>query len=295
MLRLLILTFLLISCSTYKPSTSTEVLEIEQTYVLLIQNIQDENGFIDYTHCDSLLHTGLLGVHKDINVNIEAAKDNNDQWFRRPLDYTECYESNESRSTISRDMLLGLIWYSVANDRLDILEDLWDYGVNHGWVMGEDDTGGFHTIMNTKMIGLLARSIEYLGGSTGFWAKTPLTFNSKCDGYVCHLVALQLGLKAKLQGFVTESELKVLEDLTKKSPNNILFLTLYSKYSDADFSKVFNLIKSIYPPNRLPNNMDWCDDWRVQRDDDDSGLLPCRTTKQHSGGELLFVLAIIRS
>lgn len=301
MLKLFILFISLMfsSCSVYGPKSRVSVFDsdIEQVYIELIRSeMQDENGFIDYKHCDSLLHTGLLGVHKKIKVNITAAELSPGQWLRRPINYDECYKSGESRSTISRDMLLGLIWYSVYNDRLDILENLWDYGVNHFWIMGEDDTGGFHTIMNSKMISLLARSIKYLGGNySKFWVNTPIKFSDNCGGYVCHLTALQIGLLAKINGGVSESEFKVLKQLKNRNPNNILYQTLYHKYLDGDYTKVYNLIDSKYPPNRLPNNLDWGDDWPVQRDDDDPGLRPSRETRQHSGGELLFVLALINN
>ncbi len=292
-LLIIVLSLKFLSCSTHEPKNLNIGSSIlEQKYVSMIQGIQDANGFIDTKHCDSLMHTGLLSTHSSIEVDIRAAEGRPGEWFRRPLDYKECFKNNESRSTISRDMLLGVLYYAVYNKDLEILEDLVDFGTKRNWVMGSDNTGGFHTIMNTKMLSLLGRSIEYLGSESKL-AYLPISFNANCEGFTCHLTALQIGLLAKINNSVSDKNLKVLKKLKNKNPNNLLYNTLYHKYADGNFSSVYKLMDK-YPLDRLPNNTDWSDDWPPQRDDDDPGLLPGAQKKQHSGGEILFIFSILR-
>jgi hypothetical protein len=280
---LISLIFMLIGCQNVRPKSDSSKLSIEDVYINLIKDKQDADGFIDTNHCDALLHTGLLSV-QSIDVNLNAAELNG-QWFRRPLSYPECYTEGKSRSTISRDMLLGVLWYAVANNDLDTLERMWDYGTSHAWIMGNNE----HTIMNPNMISLLARSIKYLNGEDYKARHLPMVYPTNCEGYVCHLAALQIALNGHIFGQINSYERDYLINIANKNPNNILYAALKAKYTDGDYRQVHRLL-SRYPTTRLPNNTDWCDDWPVQRDDNDIGLKPCTEDKQHSGGEVLFVL-----
>jgi len=287
----LLLTFLLLACSTFSPKSSPKTIDLEAQYVSMVQDIQDENGFIDTKYCDSILHTALIGVHPDIKVNLEAAEKSPGEWLRRPLSYPECFESGESRSTISRDMLLGVMWWAVVNKDLGMLERMWDYGTSNAWFMGNN----VHTVMNFNMITLLAKAIYKLGGSDYLPRRSYIYFGN-CEGYVCHLSALQIALNGYIEGSIRGSHVDYLIKIADKNPNNILFAALKAKYVDYDFAKVFAMIAQRYPADRLPNTSDWCDDWPVQREDTDSNLRPCKGVgRQHSGGELLFTLWIIKS
>lgn len=289
MYKLLTLTFLLtlVNCRTHKPHNKPLEQSIEQRYLDLLPTVQDQNGFVDTDHCDSLLHTGLISVIPGTNIDLTAAEIAPGKWLRRPIDYPECFKAGKSRSTISRDMLLGVIWSAVANKDLDMLERMWEYGAARSWIMGMPF---YHTILNPNMLSLLARAIKKLGGPSYIEGKIPLTFGS-CDGYVCHLTALQIALLGNIQGDLSSGQIDILKELVDKAPANILFQALYHKYTDGDYSAVKALI-SKYPQDRLPTNLDHCDEWPVQRTEISK---PCKTKKQHSGGELLFVLWVIRS
>jgi hypothetical protein len=91
---------------------------------------QDQYGFIESDECDSLLFTGLVGCLPSITVNIDSAFDKTTgMWHRRPTS-TPCFP-NGSKSTISRDMLLGLACYAYHNKRLDISEQVIKYSLSH--------------------------------------------------------------------------------------------------------------------------------------------------------------------
>ena len=289
MYKLLTLTLLLtlVNCRTYTPHHKKVYYTAQQRYMALLPTVQDSTGFVDTDHCDSLLHTALISVIKGTNIDLTAAEIAPGKWLRRPADYPECFRSGESRSTISRDMILGVIWSATVNKDLAMLERLWAYGADNAWIMGMPF---YHTILNPNMVSLLARAIEKLGGPNYIENKIPLTFGD-CAGYVCHLTALQIALYGYIEGDLSSGHIDILKELVDKSPNNILMQALYHKYTDGDYSAVGHLL-SKYPKDRLPTNLDWCDEWPVQRTEIST---PCDTPKQHSGGELLFTLWLIAS
>ncbi len=287
-----LLLILLISCSTYKPKSAKSPIpnHMEENYIAMVQSIQDEHGFIDTNHCDSLTHSGLIAVHPSIDVDLRAAEISPGEWIRRPTNYADCYRTGKSRSIISRDGLLSVILSAVVNKDLKLLEDMWEYGTKNNWIMGKTT----HSVMNSNMVSLLARAIKKLGGPDHYLANKIPVIHSECNGYECHLVAVQIATYGEVEGHIESRHLDYLEELVKKNPRNILYQALYHKYLDGDFSKVHKLINEIYPSHRLPTNKDWCDDWRTQRDDNDPGLKPCKTEKKHSAGELIFVYWVIK-
>jgi hypothetical protein len=197
-----ILAFLLIgACAnpgTKPPSpASYEKLErLRNERLASIQEHQDEHGFIDTEHCDSLLFSGLL-AYGGGDVSILAAERSPGEWLRRPTSYQECWENGESRSTISRDQLLGVMWATQAmedEEALAILVPMYDYGKANNWIMGEGRLGGADTLMPPAYIALLADLLIARGYSPGdvrVWGTYPNTVDDKCSAYVCHVNVLR--------------------------------------------------------------------------------------------------------
>src|SRR5690349_11473466 len=80
-------------------------------YLTLAQDQRDGDGFIEWKNCDSLLFSGLVGAFDAPgDLVIEAARDENGAWHRRSLGHQECYP-HLSKSTVSRDMFVGLLWF----------------------------------------------------------------------------------------------------------------------------------------------------------------------------------------
>ncbi|MFA5999970.1 MAG: hypothetical protein WC783_03270, partial [Candidatus Paceibacterota bacterium] len=105
-------------------------------YISLIKEAQDNHGFIESQKCDSLIFTSLVGCLPEVNVDIKAAFDSKTgTWQRRPIE-RPCYPAH-SKSTISRDQLLGLAWYTFYNKKLDISEQIVKYAINHAGYMGK--------------------------------------------------------------------------------------------------------------------------------------------------------------
>lgn len=296
MVKLLFLILTLISCGTEgsRPVNVPEQIAIRaDTYRSLIHQVQDADGFIDTKRCDSLLFSSLAGT-AGVNIDIEAAQLSPGEWIRRPKSYPECYDNGLSRSRISRDMLLGVMWYAYTYKRLDLLKEMWRYGVANNWVMGEYrglDAKAFGTmLMNPAYITLLAKLIKHLGGPVYAPAFSPIFTLNECGGFTCHLQTLYLLLLGKIEG-LSKAYVDILEKNARQNPQNILYTAAARKYGR---EVPWMVSWRLYPTNRLPDSTDRCETWATQRDDFDKGLQPCDKNEVHSGADLIFVDWLLR-
>ena len=235
-------------------------------YLDLYKSKTDSNGFIDTLHCDSLLWTSLLGSVLPEGINILAARKCDKSWVRRPLvdGIDTCYGQGNSSSSISRDMLLGLMWYIWRNKHLDLATDLWEFGSKNNWIMGEGNLGA--TLFSFNNRNTLAHLIYKLGGKNhSFYKSLPLILGFNV-GYAAHLDILTLLLRAELIGKIEYPNL--IKYHFERSPNNALFSYAHAKYIDGDLNPC---VKSLlnpdwFPSYRLPTNRDRDESWLWQRD-----------------------------
>ena len=276
------------------------------TYLHLIEQKTDEHGFILTDHCDATLFSGLLGTVLDINVNLIAARRfGTEQWFRRPSQ--DCYPDH-SRSTISRDMLLGVICYAWRTRDLPIINDLWAYGENNGWVMGEGDFTA--TFFTPAMQSILARVMYELGGDDHYVIrsipiKLPEIFNHKVIvnsgrpvGFQAHLEVLGILLVGEVEGGLAAGLVAILKHHADRQPENALFLYGYDKHATGDYKDAIAILNSetLFPSSRLPTRKDHAEDWLWQRDFGADWLPsedPSDQREELTGGDFLFVAALI--
>lgn len=256
-------------------------------------------GWAVSKECDALLFTSLQRIGTiDASGDggaIEQAMGSPGQWFRLPSlvnDRTVC------SSDISRDMFMGLLSYIYEFKRLDLAEQIWEYGEKNSWKMGEERKEGLQNRVQfmPSTIGLLAQVIYALGGedhAERYYSQ--IESYSTQPGYVSHLTLLHIRLVGKINGEISDGELEVLRKILKHMQQNPLAHALYHKYTDGDQTEATRLLLSIWPKDRLPTGADWHEEWRTQRSDGDSGLLPSNTKAStvHSGGDFLFAAAII--
>lgn len=278
-----------------KPSPA-ELLEAKYNrYLELIKDVQDGSGFIETIRCDSLLLSALSGTG-GAPVELRSARNSEGQWFRRPLNYPECYANGESKSTISRDMILGVMWYAWARQDLEIAQSLYDYATDHNLVMGQGVPS--RTILSPMFYGTLALIVDKLGGeSSKTIRKIPALFDNNLSGYEIHLQELHLALRAEILGGASDKELASFKQYSEKDPKNPLLQAIYHKYSDGNQSKAISLLLSDYwPQGRLPTSRDRCDEWVVSQDRG-KNWEPCKSKKKetYSGGELLFIYYFIQA
>ena len=296
-LALTIFCLLLVSCGRGGTPSSPADPELQQRaemYRQLVSEVQDEHGFI-YTHeCDSTLFSGLLGA-AGVPVDLTAAEDPEvpGRWYRRPVSLPECWESGKSRSTISRDMLLGVFWWAWVEGRLDVLERIWDYGERRSWFMGDGRLGGFDTLLVPTHISTLAQLIYRLGGEDRTsWRLLPVSFSSDCEGFKCHIRALHIALRHEAYGETGYLTQRTMFSILQRNPGRPLLAVIYQSVSGArNYGPATRRMAELpyYPISRLPDERDTCELWPQQRDRHDSGLRPCPgRDRQGSGGDIIF-------
>lgn len=187
----------------------------------------DSWGFVDTAKCDSTLFTGMVSAGGK-RADLTAAERSPGEWLRRPIDYPECWENGKSRSTISRDMILGVYLHAWKYKDLKMLERLWEYGEENFWRMGDGRLKGADTIMNSAMISTLAEMIYQLGGENHFISRNlPVVWSvTEEDGqfYINRLTALHLILRREAYGDLSAQAEAVLQTLAETWSDNPLFL-----------------------------------------------------------------------
>lgn len=264
-------------------------------YLSMMKTKTDADGFIEYECCDSLLFTSLVGSmgHK---VNIEAAIDEHGAWHRRPTQ-NPCYP-DESKSSISRDMLLGLMWYIWRNNRLDLAEEMWTYGKKHGWIMGDGDPARIY--LTPGLQATLAEIIFQLGGKNYWFSRNmPQVWSKGLDGYQLHLEVLHILLRGELLGHITSPMKESILDMTTRYPENLLFTVVKARFSQDQWGASFNGTLAavglqeadhLWPNDRLPTDADRSSHWLFENNDLSKGSNPNRV---HTGGDLVFCAGLL--
>jgi len=262
-----------------------QLLSKYELYNALMLSHADSNGFVDTDKCDSLLETALTNP----NANIFAAEVEPGTWLRRPQGYIECFAAGESRSTISRDQLLGVMLRCVNTRNIGCLKRLWDHGESTSWRMGEN--GWEHSIFTPDYIAVLAQAIyEVSRGKNDYtarWFKFPVL--SPETGYKAQLQVLFLMLREKVYGSLDSSAERLFDQLADQNPRNPLMQVAAGRHDQAA-----NILLNEWPNGRLPTSSDWCTNWKLSEAPTGNGLKPCpEEGRVHSGGDLLFVGRII--
>lgn len=298
----------LVACGRNEPKddelTTQEKLELvgekRQTYLELIPSVQDANGFIMVDECDSTLFSGLVRV-AGATVNLRAARAADGQWFRRPLSYEPCYPKH-SESTISRDMLLGVMWTAWKTKDLELAQNLFDYGVDNAWIMGEGGLG--ETLFSPALQATLAELVFRLGGPDHpVYRAFPQSWPTGYYDYVLHLQMLHIELRGQLTGSITDDMLEVVKDAASREPDNALVALLYGKYVSGNADRTADLLLNArwWPGNRLPTLSDRKSDWITQRRERDAegqpnpDWLPVSDAPAvvYSGGDFLFPATLL--
>lgn len=299
MLRVtLLLALLLVSCGKKEPQKAHGDLDAikakGETYLGMSSQWQDNYGFV--SGCDSLLWTSLFKVSGGA-VDLKLAKDADGSWQRHPSG--DCFPG-KSKSSISRDMILGLmlaIWetkdLAEANSLVKYLED-------HDNTLGEHDgsiDGRNRVYANPGFAGLIYRLRWRLGGPYSAKVEVPVPV-LPVDGYEAHLQALTTLLWALMEGGISQVQLNALKGQTERQPNNAVYQALRTKFDPArggDTSDVVRILmdEKYFPSDRLPTSSDRCVDYLFNHDQNEADWSPCAPLAVHSGTDLLFTNFIL--
>lgn len=285
-MKWLLLLLLLAACGREGDSDSTprpDVAAVRATYLSLNQDAWIEG-------CDSLLFTALQSIGRGpghTTLDLRQAEISPGHWYRNPS-HKGCDDD------VSRDMLLGVIAYGLEFKRLDILNDLWDYGYDNGWKMGADD-GSLNsvgrTFMTPSLRGVLAKVIAHLGGPKHVERFLPNPLSAQ-QGFAGHLTLLNLWILDRVDGELGPANRTVLASFGSALQTNALLSYLYNKYNGLSQDNTVALLLK-YPANRLPTGSDWCEAWLQQRVGTEANQGTCEERGPWSGGDFLFVSRMV--
>jgi hypothetical protein len=275
-------------------SPSEELASRATLYKTLSAEQQDSSGFIHTDKCDSLLFSALLAVARDEAINLPAARGVSGQWYRRPSQ--DCFALGESKSTISRDMFMGVLLYAAYFKDAALINQIWRYGSDNNWNMGQGvdtETEIGRTIWTPSLIGLAAQIRKTITGKTVAAIHLPGIY-STVEGYRSHLTMLNIVATYRANAEISGTQVDAIKTIRNASPGNALAQALYAKFISGDYSMATALLLAKFPSDRLPTTDDWCEEWVVQRSDSESSIsTPCEGSHTHSGGDFLFTAAII--
>ncbi len=293
MTRLLLLILGLSACASEKPDASVpldlSVLRAKyETYISLSTRHQGDSGFVHDRDCDSLLFSSLYSFAGG-EIEVLAAQEEPGKWHRTPTQ--DCYP-DRSKSTISRDMLLGLLYHAISHNEGDISENLIEYGRTHSWTMGDGPRS--RTWLNPlfrKTLALLDRKLN--NSHHRDLLLIPDIWSVGLTGYQAHLLILHLILRDMISGKIDEMGKRVVREQYQRQPGNALFSFAYHRYFDGDQTRTLNILmdEALFPSDRLPSSVERCDVYLWQRDEP---FEPCpEENLEHPGIDFLFVAKLL--
>jgi len=292
--KLLAIIFLVTACGKTKPKEPhlTDIERLKAKAEFYVAHAQlDSYGWIE--GCDGLLFNSLYSLGGGHADPLLARGSIPGIWYRS-ADHG-CYPGN-SASSISRDMFAGLYLWIYHHKRLDLIEDIIDYGEQHandigGWVMGEGDKYATNIRIEGQAMAYLMR--YKFGGADHGKRKFPIS-RFQVKGYEDHLQMLSILLRSLIAGGITDLDLAAAKDSSQRVPRNALYSAIYHRYSDGDQTEAIKILldESLFPSDRMPSSADRCEMYLWQREDDEDWQ-PCSGGKVLSGVDFLFAKAVI--
>jgi hypothetical protein len=262
-------------------SKPTDISLLQSKYDLYL-SLQTDSMRND---CDGLLFRSLTAVGGNTHINImDHFRDG--KWNRSPDNVCT------TTSTISRDMMMGLIWWMYTTKNLTEAIALRNYAQEHYLKMGEGDS---RVLMSPALYSTLLMVIERLEGKL-VTSNLPMVWDKTLVGYKAHLTILHILLRAELSGYVDDIELDVIMTYANREPKNALFTFAYAKYVDGNYERSIKTLmdESLFPKDRLPACRDREDKWIFEREYSTiKDWIPGDCSNIHSGGEFLFVTSLI--
>lgn len=257
---------------------------------------RNENQWFSNFNCDALLFHGL-GAYAGIDdIEIEEAKNNStNQWFRTPQ--KTCFEEKRSKSTISRDMFLGLYFWIYKNKRIDLITEIVKYGQKHSnklfWIMGEGDKS--RTSFNPGFIATTQELRYRLGGANSNSRKFPQAYSKALKGYEAHIHVLHIYLRYLITKKMSSTAWETIKHYADTQPVNALFTSIACRFDSSycDLSYKTLLDSNLFPNEKLPTNKNYCGEYLFQRDQNSSSWKPCKELKNHIPIDFLFASAIM--
>lgn len=300
----LITIILLTSCSKlHKPvDTSVPLDEIKSKrdrYVELAKETVDEFGWLS-PKCDGLLFN-CLAAYSGFPVDPLKAEKEPGLWERHPG--FDCM-GNGSASTISKDMMRGLILYLFTTGRLDKIQAIKDYCDSHevlggtSCVIGEaltEEAYWGRVVLTPAMRSQIKRMLD----------KSPKESEAESfalkSGFEAHLDVLSIYTDYKIDGGLSAYDVEKLKAYSDASPRNALYKILANKFTGNgdQWEAISVLLDESLFPSELPTDQTRYTHYLWQRDDDEDWK-PCGSSDKrpcegitHAGIDLMFAVKLL--
>lgn len=286
LLMLLIVLIGLTSCGSDEkspplPALPTPLEQLQDKYDLYLSLQSD----LLRDDCDGLLFRSLASVGGNSNINVmEHYKD--PLWHRSPDN--DC----SNTTTISRDMIVGLLWWVWRTKNVEVASQLKQYAEEHALKMGEGD---LRVYLTPQLYNTLFYIHKRLTGSNKD-STLPTIWDAGLDGYQAHIQMLHILLRAEIELYVQSKELEVIKAMYEREPDNALFAYAYSKFVSGNYDRLVAHLASMpqFPNDRLPTSQHRCTEWLWQRVSTSNDWKPCVDKQEaYSGGDFLFIAKLI--
>jgi len=274
-----------------KPANPVQALKEKYDVYLPLANARlDSFGFVS-PKCDSLLYSSLARVAGLTQVEPLKAEKSPGQYHRHPS--FSCYPA-ESKSSVSKDMFVGLYHYLLATKNKDALVRIKDYGAANKWVMGEavdTETLVSRAVLSPKLIAQLYRML----GLTSLTEDSEDAIFVKL-GYEGHLHVLGIYLDGIINAGMSDFDLKILRGYTDALPKNSLYCAIYHKFFDGVYDSCLGTLLSpdVFPAVSLPTSENYCTEYLWSRMDDSEDVAPCpQKGETHPGVDFIYAASII--
>lgn len=323
-MKIIVLFLLCVSCVSFqkkenKPQKTIQPIDElrvkAENYKNWTAELELENGVLPQFRCDSLLFQSLYEIATDGDLDITIYQGKPGQWFRS-FQHNCFYRDNDgnpvlngSRTTISRDMILGLLHWIWEHKDLTMVEDLisWGRSASPKWFMGDGPNfleRETRTHMRGPLLGTMFEIAYRLGGEDNPIRHFPYRATGKANGFHLHLEVTHTFLRGLIFDGLTKSELASIERASNKQQDNAYYNAVYNYFKDGDQEKSIAMLlnKKLFPIDSLPSGQDRCSDYIYQRDDDRDNLdpkaddwKPCEdgSNVTHPGVDFLWVYKII--
>jgi len=210
--------------SFHHPSLAKELKRIR----IFLDEKRDINGWI-LDDCDAMLYQGLYGAITKEKATIFAAqvKGIKGRFNRRPKN--DCLSTNESKSTWSRDMGLGLMWWCYRAKNHKALNEHFSYCQKHKGRMGD---GVYSRIFYTPQFASLLDQVRFAAKNRDYpWYKrVRYIYTEGLDGYQAHLMVLVIALYGEMYGKIPYRAFERLKEHSDRKPHNPLYAAVYARF-----------------------------------------------------------------
>lgn len=273
MLHVILLFCLLLGCHKVEPKetlTPTEALRAKRDlYLSFYDQVKDSHGWVG-PHCDGLLFNSL-GSAAGLPIPVGKAEREPGVWERHPA--FDCYPG-ESKSRLSKDMVLGLMYWAHVKGEKDLLKRLHDRASDHNWQVCDavdNETFLSRCVLSLSLVSLLRHAL----GLSSYWAGSDDQAGIKA-GFEGHLEVLKLRTYGRIDGHLSDGDLKQLKAYCDHNPKNALSCAVYHRYADGDQSGATEVLmdEALFPADRPPSSRERCEDYLWQREPG-SDWAPC--------------------